>query len=420
MTFTGLEPWRRTLYIIWSSQLIAMMGMSLVVPFLPFYVRTLGVTAPEDVARWSGYVFAGPFFISFFLTPVWGFLGDRYGRKLMVVRAIFGLAISQALIGLSQNVEMLFFFRMLQGAISGFISAALALISATTPHEKSGYAIGLLQTATAGGNVIGPLVGGSLADAFGYRPIFFIVATLCTIAAIIILKFVEEPKRAPMAEEGKQSFVSNYRYAFRSRPIRIALIVILLSQAAALMIQPIFALYVEYLEPNKNYLATIAGAVFSVAGVFMVISAPWWGRRNDAKSYKKNLTLAITGASVAYAAQGLATSAYQLLALRALQGFCMGGILPSLYSYISKHTSLNRRGGIMGIASSFHVLANMIGPTAGGYLASQVGLRQNFFVTGGILAASLLFVRQAFVDLRGSVTAKPIAGTPPSLVEETD
>ena len=155
MTFKGLEPWRKTLYVIWLSQFITMVGMSLVVPFLPFYVRDLGITDPDEVAWWSGLAFSGPFIVSFFLIPVWGYLGDRYGRKLMVIRAIFGLAISQALIGLSQNVEMLFFFRMLQGVMSGFIAAALALVSVNTPREKAGYAIGLLQTATASGNIIG-------------------------------------------------------------------------------------------------------------------------------------------------------------------------------------------------------------------------------------------------------------------------
>ena len=395
------EPWRRTLYIIWAAQFITMMGMSLVVPFLPFYIRTLGVTSPDDVARWSGYVFSGPFFISFFLTPIWGLLGDRYGRRMMVVRAVFGLAISQALIGLSQSVEMLFLFRLLQGALSGFIAAALALVSTSTPREHTGYALGLLQTASASGGVIGPLIGGSLADTFGYRPLFYIVASLCTIAGILILRYVKEPPHEHDKAKVKHTLAVNLRSAFESPPIRAALILIFLSQVALLIVQPIFALYVESLEPVTTRIATLAGAIFSMTGVFMVISSPWWGKRNDTKSYKKNLTMAISGAAISCFAQGFVSHAYQLLILRAIQGFCMGGILPSLYSYVSKLSPPSRRGGIIGIASSSYVLANMIGPTAGGYITAATGLRENFFVAGTLLTASLLFLRKSFVDLRG-------------------
>jgi len=399
----GIEPWRRNLYIMWASQFIAMIGMNMVVPFLPFYVRDLGVSTHEDVVRWSGLVFSGPFLFSFFLTPVWGNLGDRYGRKLMVVRAIFGLALSQILVGLSQNVEMLFFFRMLQGALSGFVPAALALVSANTPKENSGYALGLLQTATASGVVIGPVVGGPLADALGYRLTFFIVAALCLVAGLLIVRLVkDEPVRANEIESWPM-LLSNYRHAFRSRRIRLALGIIFLSQMAVLMIQPIFALYIESLEPNKDYLATIAGAIFSVAGIFMVISSPWWGKRNDVGGYRTNLIIAITGTAIAYAAQGLVTQSYQLIFLRALQGFCMGGILPTLYSYISKNSSLLRRGGIMGIAASFTILANMVGPAVGGYIAAHVGLRDNFFVTGGVLAITAFLVWRFFIESKGSM-----------------
>jgi len=412
---TPLEPWRKNLYIIWIAKFIAMMGMSLVVPFLPFFVRELGVQDQADVAMWSGLVFSGPFFLSFIMTPIWGSLGDRYGRKFMVVRAIFGLGISQFLMAFAQSVEMLFLLRMLQGAISGFIAAALALVASTTPRERSGYAIGLLQSAIAGGNVVGPLIGGTLADTFGFRPIFFIVAALCTIAGVFIVIFVTEERTGKEAQEPRHSVTSNYRHSFQSKPIRTALSIIFFSQVAMYMIQPIFALYVEYLETDPNYLATIAGATFSVAGLFMVISSPWWGRRNDEKSYKKNLTIAIGGAAVAYASQALVTSAFQLIFLRAVQGFCMGGILPTLFSYVSKNTELSRRGGVMGIASSFQLLANMVGPTSGGFIAAQLGLRETFLVTGGILAAAVVLVRRTFEDIAEPSHAEspPHPKTPP-------
>ena len=402
------EPWRRTLYAVWAAQFIAMMGMNLVVPFLPFYIRELGVTDPQVVARWSGLVYAGPFFLSFFLTPFWGMLGDRYGRKLMCVRAIFGLAVSQAFIGLSTSVEMLFAFRMVQGAISGFIAAALALVSANTPRERSGYAIGLLQTASSSGVVVGPLIGGSLADLVGFRPLFFLVAALCAVAGIVVVRLVTETEHRQASSASLAVVLDNYRYALGSKPIRIALGVILLAQSAVLMIQPVFSLFVESIMAGSAYLATIAGAIFSTAGLFTVVGAPFWGHRNDAKSYRKNLTIAIVGAGASYIAQGFVTTPLQLIVLRALQGFCLGGILPALYSYVSKYAPIERRGGVMGIASSVNVLASMIGPTVGGAIAAQVGLRANFFVTGALMLPTVLVVRFLFVDLRGTEPPIPV------------
>jgi MFS family permease len=398
MHFKTLEPWRRTLYVIWSAQFITMVGMHLVVPFLPFYIQTLGVTQADELARWSGYVYAGPFFISLFLTPMWGHLGDRYGKRVMVIRAIFGLGISQALMGFSQNVEMLFLFRMLQGALSGFIAAALALVSSATPQKHAGYALGLLQTASASGSVIGPLVGGSLADLIGFRPLFFIVGGMCTLAGILIVLYVQEPPSDSRTGGNQHTFVSNFRLAFSSAAIRGAVIIIFLTQAALLFIQPIFPLFVESLAPTSTGIATLTGAIYSMTGVFMVISSPWWGKRNDAQSHRRNIAIAIAGAAIACAAQGFVTQAYHLLFLRALQGFCMGGILPALYSYISNRTNASRRGGIMGIAASAHVFAAMVGPPAGGYIASAFGLRENFYATGILLAVSFLFLKAVFSE----------------------
>lgn len=189
-----MDLWRKNLYVLWATQFIAMVGMNLVVPFLPFYIRDLGVADEAEVVRWSGLVFAGPFISALFATPFWGNLGDKYGRKPMVIRALFGLAVSQVLIGLSQNVMQVFLFRILQGAISGFIASALALVSTSAPRKRVGYALGVLQSASSGGVILGPFFGGLLADLIGYREIFFVTAVFCTMGAVAVMYGVEEVK----------------------------------------------------------------------------------------------------------------------------------------------------------------------------------------------------------------------------------
>lgn len=388
-----MEIWRKNLYTIWFAQFLTMAGMNLVIPFLPFYVRELGVTDENAVASWSGLVFAGPFFLSLFLTPLWGTLGDKYGRKLMVIRAIIGLGISQILIALSPNVYFLLIFRIIQGAISGFIPSALALVSSTTPNEKSGYAIGLLQSSTAAGTILGPLAGGLLADFLPYKTIFLITAGLCFFAGALIIKIVKE-NRTPKNEPEYYTVIDNLRFVFVNKNLRHGVTLIFISQLAVMLIQPIFALYIESFKMNKSYISTYTGFAFSILGIFMLISSPLWGRRIDNKGYKKNLPIAFIGASVAYLIQGLINSVFLLITFRAIQGIFMGGIIPSLYSYISKNCNQERRAGIMGIGSSLFVLANLIGPISGGMLASGFGFNIVFFISSFILFIPSLYLLQ--------------------------
>jgi len=379
-----MESWRKNLYILWGTQFLAMVGMNLVVPFLPFYIRQLGLTDDTQVAQWSGLVFAGPFLTSFIATPFWGSLGDRYGRKIMVVRAIFGLAISQVLIGFSQNVEQLLVFRMLQGAISGFIAAALALVSTNTPREKTGYALGVLQSSTAAGMVLGPFVGGLLADLIGYREIFFVTAALCAVGGVVVVLKVEELTRT--STEGRAySVFENYRLMFSDRRLRIVGLAFVVGQMSVLMIEPIFALFIESFQTDTEYIATLAGGIFSISGLFMVISAPWWGKRNDRKGYKKNLTIALCVTGVAYIGHILVANLVQLGLLRAFLGFARGAVLPTLYSLTSIYSPADRRGGMMAIASSLVILGNMLGPIIGGFVAGHFGIHTSFIANSLML-----------------------------------
>ncbi len=385
-----MESWRKNLYSVWVAQFIAMVGMSMVIPFLPFYIRELGITNPDELERWSGIVFAGPFILSFLLTPVWGALGDRFGKKSMVLRAIFGLALSQFLIAFSANVEQLFLFRMVQGGISGFIAAALGLVSSGTPKEKSGYAIGILQTSISSGTVIGPFIGGFISDMTSYRTVFFITSAMCLISGILVLMIVREP---PKSGNSKLfSVADNFRYIIRRKGVLTAMISITFIQISITVAQPVFALFVESITKNVEYISTLTGAIFGTLGIFSVISSPWWGRRNDSKSFRKSVIVAISGAGVAYILHTFVTNPYFLFPVRALLGFFIGGIIPVLYAYINKCISDHRKSGIMGFASSFTLLGNLIGPLMCTLLLYAVSIKHIFLIAGIMMFANAVIV----------------------------
>jgi DHA1 family multidrug resistance protein-like MFS transporter len=381
-----MESWRKTLYVLWGTQFLAMLGMNLVVPFLPFFIRSLGVTDPNELARWSGVIFAGPFVLSFFATPFWGTMGDRYGRRAMVIRAVFGLALSQLLMGFSQNVIQLLMFRMIQGAISGFIAATLALVSTVTPREKMGYAMGLMQSASAGGMVFGPFFGGVLADLFGYRPVFFITAGFCTIAGFVVVFLV---KKQPRTSQVTRTYTvrQNLKLMMTDKRLRIVATALVIAQISILMVEPIFALFVEGFKSGSTLISTTAGGIFSIAGLFMIVSGPWWGRRNDRKGQRKNLAVAFGLVGLCYAGHLLVNDLYQLGALRALLGFAQGGILPTLFAMTGRYAPAERQGGMMAIASSMTVIGNLLGPTIGGFIAGHYGIRAGFVVNSILLFA---------------------------------
>jgi MFS transporter, DHA1 family, multidrug resistance protein len=385
-----LESWKKNLYSIWVAQFVAMVGMSMVIPFLPFYIRELGVTDQASLERWSGIVFSGPFILSFILTPIWGTLGDRVGKKTMVLRAVFGLCISQVLIGFSQDVYQLFIFRMVQGGISGFIASSLALVSSSTPKERSGYAIGVLQTSIASGIVIGPFLGGFLSDITSYKNVFFITAFLCLISGILVMINVKEPPKA--LSKKLYSIIENYKYIYRNINLKVAMISILLIQASIMMSQPIFALFIEQKAGDSKYLSTLTGALFGITGIFSVISSPWWGKRNDAKNIKKNLIIATICAGVAFSLHSIITDPYQLIPIRAFLGLSVGGIIPVLYAYINKNISDDRKSGIMGIASSFTLLGNLIGPLLCTLLLYKVSITYIFVITGMMLFINAVII----------------------------
>jgi DHA1 family multidrug resistance protein-like MFS transporter len=374
--------WKKNLFIVWICQFLAMIGMSSLVPFLPLFVRDLGVTDLEDTALWSGLVFAGPFFISFFLTPIWGSMGDKYGRKIMTLRAVFGLALAQVIVGFSQNVTHLFLGRLLQGALSGFLPAAMALVASNTPEEKTGYALGLLQSSTAAGTVLGPLIGGVLSNVLGFRSVFFCVAGLLFITGILLIIFVKEEFQSDRNK--RYSFLKNWNYLLKHKILFTSAVLITLTALGFSFVRPIFVLYVETMNISADVLPVITGALYSIMGIVSTFSAAWWGKRIEKNGIKKNLITASIITGITYAAHSIVFNPVALIPIRVILGFGFGAMFPLLFTSISNNISSERRGGVLGVASSFQILGNMTGPLIGGYAVGFLGLRTSFLLTGAV------------------------------------
>jgi DHA1 family multidrug resistance protein-like MFS transporter len=378
------EPWRRNLYILWVIEFAAFTGLSLILPFLPLYVRELGVTDVADVTRWSGLLLAGPFMVSFIATPLWGTLGDRYGQKLMVVRALFGSAVCYVGMAMAGNVYALFGGRLALGGISGFLAAGMALVSVTVPDGERGYALGLLQSVVPAAGLIGPLVGGVLADLIGYRAIFYVVSGICLTGGIVAAATLKEVRAMGQDRVGVK-VRDNVGVAWRHADLWRSLVAIVASQVFIASLQPIFVLYVEQLGVEGRLLSTTTGVLYAATGVTSLVAAPWWGRRGDRVGYRGVLTISLLGSAALLLLQGLVTGVAQLFILRLLYGGFVAGVLPPLLGYISAASPADRRGGLMGLSSSAIMLGNLFGPLMGGYIGAHAGLRAVFFVSAAFL-----------------------------------
>ncbi len=385
MFFSTATPlWKKNLVVIWIAQFIGMIAMSACIPFLPLFVLELGVSDIQSAQQWSGMISAAPFFMSIITVPLWGALGDKYGRKLMIVRAIIGLALAMGLMGFAQDVWQLFFLRMLQGAISGFIASTLAFVSSTTPKQHSGYAIAILQSSISAGPVVGSFLGGILSDIAGVRSVFMYVSLACAVSALIVVLFVHEEKNIRQKEH-KPSVVNNIRFALSIPALRTLLLLIFLVQSSIVFFSPVLPFYLEELGAPKNQLSTFTGIFTGIGGLFSVLFARYWGKRSDRKGYGKTLRLAALITGTATICQAFVPRFEWLFPLRGIAGIFTAALIPTLYAAFSKNSPQENRAGLMGLASGATLSGNLVAPVICGWFASYFGAQLALLFAGSIM-----------------------------------
>ena len=189
-----MEIWKRNLFVCWFGAFITAIGLSQIAPFLPVYIKDLGVENAHNVDILSGICFGITFLISAIVSPMWAKMSDKHVRKPMLLRASIGIAIVIFLMGFSQNVYELTILRALQGAVSGYTTACITLVATQTNKNHVGWALGVLSTATVSGSLVGPLVGGYLADTIGIRNVFFVIGILLFICNVKLPSLIVEYK----------------------------------------------------------------------------------------------------------------------------------------------------------------------------------------------------------------------------------
>ncbi|WJV54732.1 multidrug efflux MFS transporter [Pectobacteriaceae bacterium CE90] len=384
-----METWKLNLFSAWLGCFFTGMAMSQILPFLPLYIEQLGVTDHASLNLWSGLVFSSSFLVSAIVAPLWGSLADRKGRKLMLLRAALGMAIVMCLQGLATNVWQLFFLRAAMGLTSGFIPNAMALIASQVPRTKSGWALGTLSTGQVSGVIIGPLLGGFMADHLGLRLVFFVTGGMLFISFLITLFAIKES----VIKVSKADRLSG-KAVFSTLPFPMLIISLffttMMIQMANGSISPILTLFIRNLSPGIDNIAFISGVIASVPGISALISAPRLGRLGDRIGSQRVLIVALIFCALLFFLMSSVQNATQLGILRFLLGFADGALMPAVQTLLVKYSSQQVTGRIFGYNQSFGYMGNVVGPLLGSSISAMMGYRWVFLVTALLVLINML------------------------------
>ena len=380
--------WKDNLRIAWFGCFLTGASISLVVPFMPIFVEQLGIEG-DQVAFYSGLAISVSAISAAFVSPIWGILADKYGRKPMMIRAGLAMTITMGGLAFVPNVFWLLFLRFLNGVFTGFVPNATALIASQVPKDRSGYALGTLSTGVVAGTLTGPFVGGFIAEIFGIRNVFLLVGGFLFLAAILTILFIKEnfqPVPKEKALPTRELFTS-VKYPFLLINLFLTSFVI---QFAAQSIGPILALYVRDLGQKENLLF-VSGLIISSMGFSSMMSAGIMGKLGDKVGNHRLLVVAQVYSVCIYLLCANATSPFQLGCYRFLFGLGTGALIPGVNALLSKMTPKVGISRVFAFNQVFFYLGGVIGPLAGSVVAGQFGYHSVFYATALCVALSCLF-----------------------------
>ena len=385
---TPAKHWQRTLYILFLAQVFTSIGFSSIFPFLPFYVEKTRIEHRIERRVLSGLVFSSQAFTMMIASPIWGAVADRYGRKLMVERAMLGGAAILLLMAFARSAEQLVLLRAVQGMITGTIAATNALAASVVPRQRIGYAMGLLQVGMGLGVALGPLIGGAVADAYGYGAAFYVTSALLFIAGCWfcgVWRSASKEKRSfqasnPSSKATKWLF-AGWRSILTTPGVIPTFSMRFFCQLGRMLIIPIAPLFIQTILTDTSRLNTFTGLVVGAASATTTVSSILLGRLGDRTGHRLIIVFSALAASGLYFLHLPVSAGWQLLALQALVGVALGGIIPSISALLAIFTKPDEVGAVYGLDNSIDAAGRTVAPMLGSAIAILFSLRSTFFVT---------------------------------------
>ncbi|MDQ1913814.1 MFS transporter [Paenibacillus sp. GD4] len=375
--------WKRNLAMLWLGSFLVSMAYSISFPFLPIFLQNdLHIT--EHLEIWTGIIFAVTFLASSFIAPFWGSLADKYGRKLMMLRAGLCLSLAYFLYFLVQTPYEMLFARILEGLLAGYIPSAIALVATQTPEKHVGYALGIISTAGASASVIGPLLGGVVSHWAGPRETFFVAGVMVLAAFVIAFLWVKEPHFVK-SEKKRSSVWSDLKEAAANRNLMMILLLIFITSTSIMIVEPLLTIYVIQLGSSESSASLHSGIIFSAVGIATLIAAPVWGKLGSRLGNGKVLFVGLLGGAAGNVLQIAFTHLVGFGVLRFVYGLFFAAVFPALNASIVENTQPEFRGRAFSLNQTANQLGLVIGPLLGGILGSLLPIPYIFLINGIML-----------------------------------
>lgn len=401
-----MNSWRRNLVFIVISQFFTMMGFSFAMPFAPFYIQSMGVSGQDELKIWVMLFTFAPSLTLAVFSPIWGAVGDRYGRRLMLLRANFGAMFILLLMGLAANPTVLVVLRLLQGALTGTVVASQTLLSLHSPRDRIGFSLGVLSAAVCSGNTSGAFFGGMFAELFGYRVAFFAGGIILLVASLLVLFGTEEYVSRQTVAEAKQR-----RMSFAPKEMSSAKFILPTIMAIGFVMffdAGWLPLLVQEINGSLNGASFITGSVAAVGGIAGFLAGPIIGRLADRVPPPVIARFSAVGAGCASILTGLAWSFPILFSTRFFMAFFAGGLDPVFQIWLGKITPEKERGFIFGWATTARSIGWIFAPLASGFVVWHAGIRSIYFVSAAcffLLVPLIWFVVRGLERKIGAVAA---------------
>lgn len=390
--------WQTKLIVFTICIFFTSASYTMCVPFLPVYLLELG-TPESQIEFWSALVFSSCFLIAGIMAPIWGKISDIKGKKSMALRSSILLCLSYASGGIVTSPLQLLGTRILQGFANGYLPVILSIVSEGSPREKLGTSLSFIQSAQLIGTVSGPLIGGSLANIFGYRA-SFIIAGCCLALVVVITFIVPEDKKTTVTATSDTTIIQDLKFCFSDRIIRELMLMLALFSMVMLAVQPLLSLFVAELIGGYADVAFYAGLACSLPPMVGALAAPFWGYLGQKRGYYRVMAVTLVGAGIFLAIQSMAQNYLMLMIMSGVMGIFIVGITPALNASITLATPDDFKGRAFGALTMTGQLGCMCGPFLGALVAHLFAIRYQFLVSGSMLILMGAYFVVRYTQLR--------------------